>query len=173
MPLPPLPLTQSQRRLIRQLDELWNWADTKLSGHPLPEDDLRLTVLFQLSGATHRLVRAIIAQVWGGSVDGLEGRMRSMIEALINIRYILAEQKDTRARAFIVDDQRSRRKVCNWMIPLMANGKAPSMALNITLDFWKNQEAKLAEELADLESHYGRDDLKWPSLEERARLGDT
>jgi hypothetical protein len=172
VPLDLLPLTKSQRRLLRRLDELLTWGEIQLSGHPLP-DDLPLNVLAQLTGAMHRMSRGILAQVRGGSVDGLEGMVRSMIEALISIRYIFADQTEARALAFVVDDIRSRKRMARRVVGLMDKGKAPSMASISTIDGWRQAEAKLTRELAQMETRYGKDDLKWPSIERRAELGDS
>ncbi len=173
MPLPDLPLTRDQRRLLRQLDELWNWGDKALSGRPLPTTDFRLTILFQLTGATHRLVRGLIAQIRGGSVDGLEGTIRRMIEALITVKYILGEDSQDRAIAFIADDVRSRRSMCERILALMKKNKAPVMSLDTTEQDWRDHLHRLSAELKRLETVHAGKDLKWPSLEERARLSDT
>jgi hypothetical protein len=173
MPLLPLRLEKSQRVLLRRLDELWTWSDTVLSNRPIPDGDIRHVMLFRLTGAVHRLIRAILAQVRGGSVDALEGRIRTILEAYINTQYILADESGMRAYAFLVDDIRSRKKLCSWMIPIFKKSKAHSMATISDLKFWQDQELNLSAELRDMESEYGADNLKWPNLLERAKEIDA
>src|SRR4051794_17449546 len=108
MPLDRLPLTRDHRRRLRQLDDLLTWAESQMKDWPLP-NDLVMLVVSQQAGGVHRLARAVLGQVWGGSSDHIQGRMRAMAEALINVRYILADDSAARAYAFAHDDVRSRK----------------------------------------------------------------
>lgn len=169
MSLQPLALTPPQRRALRQLQKLHSWAQQTLAAHPINDDDLRHVVLFQFAGASHRLIRALIAEVKGGSSDNISSIMRALIEILINTKYILSTNDDTRARAFIFDDVRTRVRLCNKMIGVMSSGKADSMSSISTLESWQSDKDRLSQELAELESRWGRANIAWPKLEVRAK----
>src|SRR6266516_6483078 len=104
-------LSKKQERWIKQLEELWNFLDILLKSYKLKTHDLRLIVLLHLTVASHRLIRGFIAQLKGGSNDNLQSKLRTLTEATININYILSDETDNRAKAFILDSKRSRIKV--------------------------------------------------------------
>jgi len=172
VPLDPLPLSKEHKRRLRQLDELLAWAEGQLTNWPFP-DDLLAVVVAQQAGGIHRLARAVLAQIRGGSTDFLESRMRAMVEASINVRYILAADSQARARAFAIDDVKSRRTMVNRTAPLMRRGKAESMASISTQETWDEIQSDLDKELADLEAKYGKVTVGWPSIEQRAQKGDS
>src|SRR5689334_10426072 len=123
MPLDPLPLTKEQRLRLRQLDELLAWSDAEFTDRPIPLD-YQLIFLRQHVGAVHRLARAVLAQVRGGSTDMLEARVRTAIEAVINVRYVFADQTEQRALAFQHNDIRVRWQLAKRIAQTLREGKA-------------------------------------------------
>jgi hypothetical protein len=121
-------LSEKQKRWIKQLEELWKFFDARLKNYSLKTNDLRLGLLLNMTVAVHRLIRGFLAQLKGGSNDFLESRLRTLIEADININYILADETGNRARAFILDGKRSRITALKRILRLLEQKKAPAMA---------------------------------------------
>jgi hypothetical protein len=86
-----------------------------------------------------------------------------MVEADININYILADETGNRARAFILDGTRSRLGALTRLLRLLEQKKAPAMEEVNTIEDYKKQNLSLEQELA------GKEHLKWPKLEDRAK----
>ncbi len=156
-------LTKKQEGWIKELEELWNFFDERLKNYSLKTNDLRYGLLLHMTVAVHRLIRGFLAQLKGGSNDYLESRLRAMVEADININYILADETGNRARAFILDGTRSRLRALTRLLRLLEQKKAPAMEEVNTIEDYKKQKLSLEQELA------GKEHLKWPKLEDRAK----
>src|ERR1700692_4084971 len=120
-------LSEKQERWIQQLEELWNFFYARLKNYSLKTNDLRFGLLLHMTVAVHRLIRGFLAQLKGGSNDFLESRLRTLVEAGININYILADETGNRARAFILDGTRSRLRALTRLLRLLEQKKAPAM----------------------------------------------
>jgi len=169
-----VPLSTASERLLQQLENLWNFMDSALSSRQFPaQNDLRLFILASVTAATFRIIRAIIRQIRGGSVDGIEILIRSLVEGMVNVKYILEDTTQMRARAYIADDLRDRLANVRRLIPLLAKGTARGMATVTDADRYRKLERQLQQERQDLKDQYGEKNLRFPSLEQRAKLSGT
>lgn len=169
-----IPLTTEARDILGKLEELWNFANSATQGHTIQwQSDLRRVILMSMTGAFHRTIRAILSEIRGGSVDGLDSHVRSLVEGLINTKYIIEDNTQMRARAYIAHDHRDRIAELRRLIPLLERNAAPGMATATDAERYRNLLAQLEQELNQTEAQYGRDSIRWPSLEERARTSNT
>lgn len=165
-----VPLNHESETLFKKLQELWEHIDSALSGRTLlSNNDLRLVILASVIGATHRIIRAIITQIKNGSVDGIDILVRSLVEGLINVKYIIEDETQMRARAYIVDDLRDRLSSIKRLIPMLEQGTARGMATVTDTDRYRQLQQQLQQERQDLINRYGQENLNWPALEQRAR----
>lgn len=156
-------LTENQERWIKELEELWNFFHDRLKGYSLETNDLRFGLLLNMTIMVHRLIRGFLAQLKGGSNDFLESRLRAMVEASITITYVLADETGNRARAFILDAKKSRLRMLTRLIRLLEEKKAPAMEEVNTIENYKQLKLSLEQELL------GKEHIKWPNLEQRAK----
>lgn len=164
-------LNDSQNSLIRQLEDLWAWADSRLSGQPVRQDDLRLGMLLQLTAGTQRLVRGVLAHIRGGSADGLESHARTIIEAVINARYFLADETNSRVLLYALEDNRQARAATVRHIAYIERNRELYQGSG-RLEQEQQRRAGLEEERARLQRILGDDNATLPNLEQRARLAD-
>jgi hypothetical protein len=162
-------LSEKQERWIRQLEELWNFFDARLINYSLKTNDLRLGLLLHMTVAVHRLIRGFLAQLKGGSNDFLESRLRTLIEADININYILVDETGNRARAYIRDATRSRLTALKRILRLLEQKKAPSMAEVNMIESYKELKLSLEQTLSERQRLLGKENVTWPNLEQRAK----
>src|SRR5437588_2110336 len=120
-------LSKKQERFLSQLEELWNFFDACLKNYSLKTSDLRLGLLLTLTVAAHRLIRGFLAQLRGGSNDNLQSKLRTLTEALINVNYILSDDKEIREKAFVLDSKKIRIRTLDKLIRLMEQERASSM----------------------------------------------
>ncbi len=165
-------LSKKQQRWIKQLEELWNFLDVRLRSYKLKTHDLRLIVLLQMTVAMHRIIRGFIAQLKGGSNDNLQSNLRTLTEATININYILSDDTDNSAKAFILDSKRSRITALGRLIKLLEQDRAPSMARANSIESYKELKLSLEQELSEQESRLGANNVNWPRIVERAVRGN-
>ena len=170
----PLRFPSDAEDIFRKLESLWNFVDSKISRQTIDhKNDLRLLILASVTAATHRLIRGVIAQINSGSVDGMDILTRSLIEGMINIKYIIEDNTQMRARAYIVADYSDRIKSLKRLIPLLEQEKAPGMATVTDDKHYKNLQSQLEKELLEFQEEYGKDNLIWPSLEQRAQISNS
>ncbi len=156
-------LTKKQERWIKELEELWNFFHECLKGYSLETSDLRFGLLLNMTVMVHRLIRGFLAQLKGDSNDFLESRLRAMVEADFTITYILADETGNRARAFILDAKRSRLRALTRILRLLEQKKTPAMEEVNTIENYKKLKLSLEQELS------GKEHIKWPNLELRAK----
>jgi hypothetical protein len=166
-------LSEKQAQWINQLEELWNFLDARLKSYKMKTHDLRLIVLLHMTVAAHRLIRGFLAQLKGGSNDNLQSNLRTLTEATINANYILADETDNRAKAFILDSTRSRIKVLERIINLLEQDRVPSMARVNSIENYRGMKSRLEQELFEQQNLLGRSNITWPTLEQRAKRGDS
>ncbi len=166
-------LSEKQELWIKQLEDLWNFLDARLDNYSLKTNDLRLGLLLHMMVGVHRLIRGFLAQLKGGSNDFLESRLRTLVEATININYILADETGKRARAFILDATRSRLTAVKRILRLLEQKNAPSMAEVNTIESYRALKLSLEQELSERQRLLGREHATWPNLERRAQLGNS
>ena len=142
-------LTKKQERWIKELEELWNFFDARLRNYSLRTSDLRLKLLLALTIAAHRLIRGFIAQLKGGSNDNLQSKLRTLTEAFINVKYILFDENDFRAKAFVLDSKKLRVRTLDKIIMLMEKERAPSMATINSLESYKELRDSLKQEVSE------------------------
>jgi len=147
------------RSIAKQLEELWNFLDVRLRSYKLKTHDLRLIVLLQMTVAMHRIIRGFIAQLKGGSNDNLQSNLRTLTEATININYILSDDTDNSAKAFILDSKRSRITALGRLIKLLEQDRAPSMARVNSIESYKELKLSLEQELSEQESRLGANNV--------------
>jgi hypothetical protein len=164
-------LTEKQQRWIKQLEELWNFFDTRLNNHSSNIRDLRLKLLLALTVATHRLIRGFLAQLIGESNDNLQSKLRTLTEAFINVNYILSDENDFRARAFLLDSKILSRRTVDKIITLMEQDKASSMASVSSIESFREIRDSLRQEISEEQNRLGEYAI-WPSVEQRARMAD-
>lgn len=172
MPPKTLLVPKEMRAWMFRLQELLTWAELQFANHPLP-DDLVGMVIAQQAGGVHRLARAVLAQIRGGSSDQLESRMRALVESAINVRYILAGDSEARALAFVNADVVNQKTIANHFASLLRRNRAPSMAQVTTVEFWDGHAARLQKELAEIETVHGRVSDAWPPILQRAEKGES
>lgn len=169
-----IPFPSEAKVMLDKVESLWKYADTATQGHTIQwQGDLRRVILMQMTGAFHRTIRAILAEIRGGSVDGLDSHTRSIVEGLISTKYILEDDTQMRARAFIAHDHRDRISSLRRLIPLLDRNAAPGMATVTDAQRYRNLLAQLEQELIQTEAQYGKNNIRWPSLQERARLSNS
>src|SRR4051794_20295516 len=117
-------LSEKQQRWIKQLEELWDFFDKRLRNCSLKSDDLRFKLLLTTTIAVHRLIRGFLAQLRGGSNDNLQSKLRTLTEAFINVRYILSDDTDIRAKAFVLDSKKVCIKTLDKIIGLLEQERA-------------------------------------------------
>ena len=144
-------LTKKQHQWIKQLEDLWNFFDARLKNYSLKTSDLRLQLLLTLTVATHRLIRGFLAQLKGGSNDNLQSKLRTLTEALINVNYILSDDKDFRAKAFVLDSKKIRIRTLDKLIRLMEQEKASSMEAINSIESYKELRESLKQEVSEEE----------------------
>lgn len=166
-------LSKKQERLLNQLVKLWSFLDVRLKSYKLKTHDFRLIVLLNMTLAVHRLIRGFIAQLKGGSNDNLQSKLRILTEAIININYILSDETDKSAKAFILDSKRSRIKVLNRLINLLEQDRVPSMAQVNSIENYRNMKLSLEQELSEQQNLLGIGNVAWPPLEQRAIKGNS
>ncbi len=160
--------------LVQRLEDLWNLGDEKMTGqHFQTNNDLRNVLLLQFSAAASRTTQAALTQIKNGTMHSLDFLLRPLIEGVITYKWILGDPTQMRARAYIVDDIRSRLANIRRLIPLLERNQAPGMATVTDATRYRELEAQLVTELRDFETRYGRDNLRLPNIEERARLGGS
>lgn len=170
----PIPLGPTDRQLLQKLQELWTFADSTLPKLEFKTPiDLRHLLLVSHTGALHRLVRGILAGFKSGSIDALDMLTRSIVEGLINCKYVLEDKTQMRARAYIVHDHKDRLKTVKKLIPLLEQGKAKGMATVTDADRYRKIEETIKQELDDFEKQYGKKNLEWGSLEQRAKASNS
>jgi len=162
-------LTKKQHQWIKQLEDLWNFFDARLKNYGLKTSDLRLQLLLTLTVATHRLIRGFLAQLKGGSNDNLQSKLRTLTEALINVNYILSDDKDFRAKAFVLDSKKIRIRTLDKLIRLMEQEKASSMEAINSIESYKELRESLKQEVSEEENRLGEENASWPSVEQRAK----
>lgn len=169
-----LQLHESTRPILKRLEELWKFSESSMRGKSFEtQGDLRLVILLQITAATSRTIHSVITQVNGNSFYGLDFLSRPLVEGLINYKYIKEDDTQMRVRAFIADDLRTRLANIRRLIPLLERNEAPGMATVTDARRYRELEAQLIQEQTDLTNIYGRDNLRLPSIEERARLSGT
>src|SRR5260370_16898043 len=166
-------LSKKQERFLSQLEELWNFFDARLKNYSLKTSDLRLGLLLTLTVAAHRLIRGFLAQLRGGSNDNLQSKLRTLTEALINVNYILSDDTDIRAKAFVLDSMRSRKTALYRIIGLLEREKAPSMAAVNTIENYRIMVSNLEQELLKQQNLLGKENASWPPIEQRAAKGNS
>jgi hypothetical protein len=166
-------LSKKQQKWFKQLEDLWNFVDTRLNNYDLSTKDLRFVVLFHMTGATHRIIRGFIAQLKEGSNDDVESKLRTLNEATININYILADETGNRAKAFLINGTRSRLSAIRRILDLLRKEKAPAMAEVANIKKYERLQSNLEKEISDSESLFGKENILWPNLEQRAQKGNS
>lgn len=173
LPPPPLPLGKAHQASIRKLSHFTDWAAAEIARRSVGADEPGSLVLYLLTGAGIRLCRSMVAEIRGGSVDRTSCTMRALIEVMINARYVLSADTETRAKAFIFDEVRSNLTRARRVYQVLDKGRAPSMSRLSTAADWQGHVTRLENELADLKQRYGDQTLKWPPLQQRAQKGDS
>lgn len=173
MNLDNLPVSNETKGVIARLESVWSRANNDLIGNSVTPKSLRAVLLFQFTATAHRYTRAVLAEIRGSSFDGIELILRSLIELLINAKYVLEDSTEMRARAYIANDSRIRLKWSNHIIKLLEDGSAPAMAKMASVSKYKTLRDGIAKDLEGLVQQHGEESLSWPSLVERARLSDT
>lgn len=148
-----------------KLDKLWQTVNSQLiNDHINLRDELRFLVLMSITGAIHRLVRGILTEIKGGSVDGLDLMSRSIIEGLITVKYVIEDDTQMRSNAYIAHDHTDRINALKRLIPISEKQKNSTDTKN-----YKQLLAQLEKELTDLKKLHGEKNLIWPTLELRAK----
>lgn len=169
-----LKLSDSSRPIINRLDELWNFSESEMRGKDFQiNGDLRLIILSQITGVASRTVHAVLTQVKNNSFYGVDFLLRPLVEGLINYKYIKEDDTQMRARAFIADDLRSKLANVRRLIPLLENNQAPAMSTVTNAEKYRELELRLTQEQNELIELYGKENITFPSLEERARQSNT
>lgn len=160
--------------LLQKLEALWNYADRTLGSQSFAsKNDLRLVILSSVTAAIHRLTKSTMVQLKGGSTAGLDTILRSCGEGLINVKYILEDETQMRARAYIIDDHRDRITSIERLIPFFKEREELSLTTSADSERLKKLQDQLKQELSDFESKYGKDKLVWPRLDQRAQRSKT
>lgn len=165
-------LSQKQERFLSQLEELWSFFDACLKNCKPTNHNFRPLMLLHVTLAVHRLIRGFIAQLKGGSNDGLQIYLRTLTEATININYIMSDTTDNSAKAFILDSKRSRIQVLGRIIHLLEQDRASSMARVNSLESYQELKLSLEQELSEQESRLGASNIRWPRIADRAVRGN-
>ncbi len=161
-------LTKKQERWIKELEELWNFFDACLNSNSLKTHDLRLQLLLTQSVAAHRFIRGFLAPLRGGSNDNLESKLRTLIEIVINTHYILGDDTDGRASAYVLNGAASRINALDKIIGLLEQNNAEVWAAINSIESYKELKKEKEQELSALKAHFGIVNYSWPSLEQRA-----
>lgn len=169
-----LELPETSIPLIRRLKELWQFSERAMRGQTFEtQGDLRLIILLQITTITSRTIHSALTQINGNSFYGLDFLLRPLVEGLINYKYIKEDPTRMRARAFIADDIRIRLSNVRRLIPLLERNQAPGMATVADAQRYRQLEAQLEQEQTELTAQYGEENLRFPSLEARARASGT
>lgn len=153
--------------VFQKLENLWNVVNKEIGEKNLETNgDLRLYTLTSITAAVHRLIRGVIAQINNGSIDGVEILARTVTEGMINVKYILEDQTQMRAHAYITDDIVDRIKSLNRLIPLFEKNKAPGFIGIADAEKYKGLKKTLEKELSESYEKYGKKNLYWPKLKE-------
>ena len=161
-------------KTFKRLEQLWDFVDSTISKQTIStNNDLRLLVLASITTATHRLIRGVIAQIKNLYIDGVDILTRSLAEGLINVKYIIEDETQMRARAYIVADHIDRINSLKRLISLLEQKKAPGMATVTDAERYKMLKSQLETELLGFKNQYGEDNLVWPNLEQRARMSNS
>lgn len=157
-----------------KLKKLWVAVNSDMGGSQIKHHgDLRLLVLISITAGIHRLVRGILAEIQGNSIDCLDLVTRSFVEALINVKYILEDDTEMRARAYIVQDNKDRITALKRLIPLLETQNAPAMAKVTDAEKCKKLQKEIEAELTELETQHGTKNLIWPDLKQRAKKSNN
>ena len=169
-----LKLPEQSKPLVEQLDKLWQFSETGMRGKTFETGgDLRKIILLQITAAVSRTIHSALTQIKGESFYGLDFLLRPIVEGLINYKYIKEDETQMRARAFIMDDIRTRLADIRRLIPLLDRGQAPGMATVTDAGRYRQLETRLLQEQTDLNNQYGQENLVLPNIEERARQSGT
>jgi len=166
-----IPLPADSVSLLQNLEELVWLVDNALGKKTIQmKKDLRLLMLASNTAAMHRIARAVVVGIRGGSVDGIDILTRSIVEGLINTKYILEDETQMRTRAYITHDYKDRIEALGRLIPLLERGVTKGMAMVTDAERYKKLKYSLESELKQLEKKFGKENLIWPSLKQRAKL---
>ncbi len=165
-------LSKKQERFLSQLEELWNFFDGSLMNSRLKTSNLRFFLLLTMTVASHRLIRGFLAQLRGGSNDNLESKLRTLMETALNIHYILGDETDDRAKAYILNGGASRVNALDKIIELLEQKKAEAWAAINSTEGYKELRKEKQQELSDLKARFGVENYSWPKIELRARAQD-
>ena len=169
-----LELPEQSKPLVEKLRSLWMFSKQEMSSKTfITKEDIRLIILIQITNAASKIIHSVLAQIDNDSFYGLDYLSRPLIEALINYKYIKEDSTQMRARAFIVDDIRSRLKNIKRLIPLLENNLAPVMSTVTDANRYKELQEQLEKEQNELVSQYGKDNLNFLDLLERAKRSGT
>ena len=130
--------------------------------------DLRLKLLLTLTVAAHRLIRGFLAQLRGGSNDNLQSKLRTLTEAFINVNYILSDETDNRAKAFVLDSKRLSLRTLDKLIMLIEHEQASSMAAVSSIESYIELRDTLRQEVSEEINRLGENNAAWPPVEQRA-----
>lgn len=147
-------LTKKQERWINELTELWNFYDQRLKNFRINATTLRFFLLLTMTVASHRLIRGFLAQLNGGSNDNLDSKLRTLTETAINIQYILGEETDNRAKAYVLNGVASRINALDKIIGLLEQNNADAWAAINSIEGYKELRREKQLELSDLKARY-------------------
>ena len=109
-------MNKENRELLNWLEELTKFADYKLSqinNDIKNTDDIKLNTIFTLSFAMNYYVINIKDLLKTNLVLPANILLRSLMEGFINIEYIINEDSELRAAAYVFEDFESRKKNLN------------------------------------------------------------
>ncbi len=109
-------MNKENRELLNWLEELTKFADYKLSqinNDIKNTDDIKLHTIFTLSFAMNYYVINIKDLLKTNLVLPANILLRSLMEGFINIEYIINEDSELRAAAYVFEDFESRKKNLN------------------------------------------------------------
>lgn len=169
-----LELPEESKPLVKKLEDLWQLSETTMRGQTFQtENDLRKIILLQITGAVSRTVHSALTQIRGNSFYGLDFLLRPIVEGLINYKYIKEDETQMRARAFIMDDIRTRLANIRRLIPILERNPVPGRDTVTEAEQYRQLESQLVQEQTELNNVYGQENLRLPNIEERARLSGT
>lgn len=161
-------VTSKENNRLTWLEKLLAFGEAEIRriGVPASNRDLRWPLLLSNTIAVQQLARSAVVLAKDKEVLGIPSLLRSMAEGFINIKYVIADNSQMRARAHILDDHTSRIKLCN---KVLSSQSGRSDFLGKSLKEWKALRDQLVDEAEELRQQHGQNNLNWLNLWERAR----
>lgn len=169
-------IPREETLMLDKLEELLSFGAEKLSKiHTTSITVLRLHLLMEMVGAVHNYSEAIVLLIRGGKKEAAIVILRSLVETLINVQYVLSDSSEIHAAEFVLDDEYDRKR---FMTKLKAFAENNPKYQNLVQSYMSQQSpddfiTERANTIAQEESKQKRK-IKLPKrLEERAKVADT